>query len=242
MSSILYSVNLSQGCFSLPITQHENVGDDILTTSSPFEDDDRVVIVPMLEDKLYIYPLTIWEQLQHHNRITMQTITGFKSSTIDHTVQTVKNQTIQLDTSHIEHVGKSERLWFVAHENHVEISAIKPYDEEIIAQKRSARFLNKLNFYEMADAINELIDALKEQHSALDSLENFEQNESVERAIKLIALQACVDFKIPKVDRNHIVRQVICEVINRQLLNGLKPNPKLSVYWVARNICIKHVR
>lgn len=161
MSNILYIVTLNNGNFSLPITQHHQVDDDTLITKSPFEDNEDVVIVPMLEDKLYVYPLKVWQQLKNESSDALQHITGLDNLMIEHPMQKVKNQTIQLDETHLEHLKNPQRLWFSAHETHLELKGIKPKDEKHSAHKKFDKTMSIIDRQRLLKTLNSVDASLK---------------------------------------------------------------------------------
>ncbi len=225
MNKIIYTTTIENSCLKL--------------ATNYFADGDQVVIIPIPENRLRIYPLAIWQEVQQSLEAQPVLIEPSPLPQLLKGVEAVvvAKQAIQLDEILLNYMNVSAQVWYFERERFIEIRPIKVPTKTKLDE----------NYAQLKLTIQSLLDDLKAQRDSMRALQ-FETlnlntlDDAAQSVIKRITLGACKDFKIPALAHDLMVNKVIAKVRQQRKNAPTHTKPIFWVYAIARQVCLGFAR
>jgi hypothetical protein len=225
MNTIIYTTTIENSCLKL--------------ATEYFADGDQVVMIPIPDHRLRIYPLAVWQEVQQSLETQPVLMEPSPLPQLLKNIETVEvtKQSILLDEILLNYINAEEQVWYFERERFIEIRPIKIPTKTTFDE----------NYAQLKLTTQKLVDELKAQRDSMRALQyealNLEKfDDAAKGAIRRITLGACKDFKIHDLAHDLMVNMVIAKV--KQQRHNAPKHTKLSlwVYAIARQVCLKFAK
>lgn len=168
-----------------------------------FANEDQVIIVPTLNNKLHIYPISIWQgiekSLQAKSSFAKPSPLNCLTKAID--VHIINSQKVKLSEDLLNYIQPANRVWMIEHPAYIEIRPVIAHAEITLA----ISLFRDLKTPELTntDFLQKLVNVLSNKYYV--DLSDRERRELISR----IALSICLSFKWKQYKATNITWRIL---------------------------------